>query len=96
MTARPLEIPKVVTINYESTLLGLNLSKCCHLLLSRKRSLLIPPPCLTLGTLLCHQLQVDVYLGVLITSALTWSAHISKIIMYQNKSINWSTLQVFL
>ena len=43
--------------------LTLNPSKCCHLLISRKRGYSIPP---------CK------YLGVLITSDPMWSSHIAK------------------
>ena len=59
--------------------LNLNVSKCCSLLLSRKRANSIPPPTLTLnGAPLSHATSYK-YLGVLITQDLMWSSHISNI-----------------
>ena len=67
--------------------LTLNPSKCCHLFLSRKCSLSIPPPCLTLDSSPLSCVTSYKYLGVLITSDLTWSAHISKICIKTRKLI---------
>ena len=53
--------------------------KCCCLLLSRKRSLSIPLPSLTLGAAPLAQVSSYKYLGVLITSSLMWSSHITNI-----------------
>ena len=62
-----------------SKYLSLNARKCCCLLLSRKRSLSIPIPTLTLGDDPLAQVDSYRYLGVLITSNLVWSTHIMNI-----------------
>ena len=67
--------------------LTLNPRKCCHMFLSRKRSLSNSPPCLTLGNSALTCVTSYKYLGVLITSDLTWSAHISKICIKTRKLI---------
>ena len=59
--------------------LELNASKCCHLLLSRKRSHSIHPPVLMLNDVPLKYVSSYKYLGVLITSDSMWSSHISKI-----------------
>ena len=67
--------------------LTLNPRKCCYMFLSRKRSLSNSPPCLTLGNSALTCVTSYKYLGVLITSDLTWSAHISKICIKTRKLI---------
>ena len=62
-----------------SKYLNLNISKCCYLLLSRKRCHSIPPPNLTLNNAILARVTSYKYLGVLITTNLMWSAHISNI-----------------
>ena len=59
--------------------LELNASKCCYLLLSRKRSHSIHPPVLMLNDVPLKHVSSYKYLGVLITSDSMWSSHISKI-----------------
>ena len=62
-----------------SKYLSLNASKCCCLLLSRKRLLSIPLPSLTVGDASLTQVSCYRYLGVLITSDLMRSSHITNI-----------------
>ena len=59
--------------------LSLNASKCCYLLLSRKRVHSIPPPNLTLSDTPLKNVSSYKYLGVLITSNLMWSSHVTNI-----------------
>ena len=71
-------------INAVSTCLAskywnLNVTKCCCLLLSRKRTQSIPIPTLTLNGASLAQVSSYKYLGVLITSNLMWSSHVTTI-----------------
>ena len=59
--------------------LNLNSGKCCYLLLSRKRALSIPPPTLLLNGDHLVSVASYKYLGVLITSNLMWSSHITNV-----------------
>ena len=59
--------------------LDMNPSKCCHLLLTRKRSLSIAPPALMLSGVSLKRVYEYKYLGVQITSDLMWSSHITNI-----------------
>ena len=59
--------------------LDLNASKCCFLLLSRKRTHSIHPPLLMLSGTPLERASSYKYLGVQITSDLMWSSHISNI-----------------
>ena len=54
----------------KSKYLDLNPSKCCYLLLTRKRSLSIVPPTLSLNGVSLKRVNEYKYLGVLITSDL--------------------------
>ena len=62
-----------------SKYLDLNASKCCYLLLSRKRNHSIPPPILILNDAPLKRVNSYKYLGILISSDLMWSSHISSI-----------------
>ena len=59
--------------------LSLNGSKCCCLLLSRERTHSIPIPNVTLNDAPLPQVSSYKYLGVLITSYLMWSSHVTNI-----------------
>ena len=59
-----------------SKYLNLNVTKCCCLLLSRKRTQSIPIPTLTLNGASLAQVSSYKYLGELITSNLMWSSHV--------------------
>ena len=59
--------------------LDLNASKCCYLFLSRKKTCSILPPPLMLNDVPLKCVTSYKYLGVLITSDLLWSSHISNI-----------------
>ena len=62
-----------------SKYLDLNASKCCYLLLSRKRNHSILPPILILNDAPLKRVNSYKYLGILISSDLMWSSHISSI-----------------
>ena len=59
--------------------LNLNTSKCCHLLLTRKRAHSVLPPVLTLDDVPLASVTSYKYLGVVITSDLMWSTHVTTI-----------------
>ena len=59
--------------------LTLNPCKCSHLFISRKRTYSIFPPSLTLNGYKLACVTSYKYLGVLITSDLMWSTHITKV-----------------
>ena len=59
--------------------LTLNPTKCCYLFISRKRMYSVTPPCLSLNGHQLTRVASYKYLGVLITSDLMWSSHISKL-----------------
>ena len=70
-----------------SVLLALQPSKCCAMLISRKRDDSSPPPTFTVdGTNLALVKSVT-YLGVQITSDLSWSPHISNLCAKTRKLI---------
>ena len=56
-----------------------NPEKCKHMLISRKRSNTLSPPTFTLGMSHIETTHVYKYLGISITSNLSWSQHISLI-----------------
>ena len=62
-----------------SKYLDLNASKCCYLLLSRKRNHSIPSPILILNDAPLKRVNSYKYLGILISLDLMWSSHISSI-----------------
>ena len=70
-----------------SKYLTLNPKKCCSLFISRKRTRSIPPPCLTLGLSPLSQVTSYKYLGLLITSDLMWTTHITNICTKTRKLI---------
>jgi len=71
------------TANY----LAFNYQKCCHLLFSRKRSLTLPVTPLEInGNFVNHANQYK-YLGVILSSDLQWSSHISAICSKTRKLI---------
>ena len=60
--------------------LTLNASKCKYLIASRKRQPHLPPPGgLLLGDCILEQVHSYRYLGILVTSTLTWKDHIQQI-----------------
>ena len=64
-----------ITANY----LALNYRKCCHLLFSRKRSPTLPVAPLEVNGNFVKQVNEYKYLGVILTSDMSWSSHISAI-----------------
>ena len=68
-----------ISYRLKSKYLDLNPSKCCFLMLTRKRSLSITPPTLMLNGNSLKRVYEYKYLGVLITSDLMWSSHITNI-----------------
>ena len=62
-----------------SKYLNLNSGKCCYILLSRKRTHSISLPTLMLNGAHLARVTSYKYLGVLITSNLMWSSHVSNI-----------------
>ena len=62
-----------------SKYLDLNASKCCYLLLPRKRNHSISPSILILNNAPLKRVNSYKYLGILISSDLMWSLHISSI-----------------
>ena len=56
-----------------------NPEKCKHMLISRKQSNTLSPPTFTLGMSHIERTHVYKYLGISITSNLSWSQHISLI-----------------
>ena len=59
--------------------LTLNPAKCKYLIASRKRQSILPPGGLLLGNCMLEQVHSYGYLGVLVTSSLTWKEHIKQI-----------------
>ena len=59
--------------------LTMNPSKCKYLICSRKRQPYLPPTGLLLADTVLEQVDSYRYLGVLVTSKLTWSDHIEQI-----------------
>ena len=57
----------------------LNPAKCRYLIASRKRQSILPPGGLLLGNCALEQVHSYRYLGVLVTSTLTWKEHIKQI-----------------
>ena len=67
--------------------LTLNPKKYCYMFISRKRTHPILQPCLTMGNSLLACVTSYKYLGVLISSVLMWSAHISKILCNKSRKL---------
>ena len=63
------------TANY----LSFNYRKCCHLLFSRKRSPTLPVTPLEINGNFVNQANEYKYLGVILSSDMLWSSHISAI-----------------
>ena len=61
-----------------TNLLQFNTSKCKYMVVSRKRAGLLPPP-LTLKGQLLQQVDHFKYLGLLLSSDLSWSSHVENI-----------------
>ena len=61
----------------DSNCLSLQPAKCCSMLISRRRSCAIPPPIIFVGNCPLAQVSSVKYLGVHISSDLTWSPHIA-------------------
>ena len=59
--------------------LTLNPAKCRYLIASRKRQSILPPGGLLLDNCALEQVHSYRYLGVLVTSTLTWKEHIKQI-----------------
>ena len=64
-----------ITANY----LAFNYWKCCHLLFSRKRSPTLPVAPLEINGNIVNQANEFKYLGVILSSDMSWSSHISAI-----------------
>ena len=64
-----------ITANY----LALNYQKCCHLLFSRKRSPTLPVASLEITGNIVNQVREYKYLGVILSSDMSWSSHTSAI-----------------
>ena len=64
-----------ITANY----LALNYRKCCHLLFLHKRSPTLPVAPLEVNGNFVKQVNEYKYLGVILTSDMSWSSHISAI-----------------
>ena len=74
------DITAIVTCVKEEKHLNFNVNKCYLMLISRKRSHSITPPPLFIKTdTAVEQVDSVKHLGVLLTSDLTWTEHISRI-----------------
>ena len=73
--------------------LSLNEDKCSYLFISRRRTHSLQPPALTVDSNQLKRVQSYKYLGILITSDLSWSSHVqgSRDIQ-QNKKTTWHVL----
>ena len=74
-----------VSCNY----LVLNPNKCKTMMISQRRHS-VQPPQLILNGMPLEQVETFKYLGVLLSSELSWSAHI---LLYQSKETYWFALQ---
>ena len=70
---------QAVSSSLASKHLSLNNNKCCYMLLTRKITLSIAPPLLIINGNPLLRVTSYKYLGVLITSNLSWSPHVSTI-----------------
>ena len=59
--------------------LQFNAKKCRYMLISRKRAHSLPPPCLAINGIPLVSVSEYKYLGVTITSDLSWSPHIANL-----------------
>ena len=64
---------------FKASHLTLNPAKCRYLIASRKRQSILPPGGLLLDNCALEQVHSYRYLGVLVTSTLTWKEHIKQI-----------------
>ena len=76
--------------------LTLNPSKSKYLIACRRRQPHLPPTRLFIGRDVLEQVDSYRYLGVLVTSKLSWADHINHICMQQSQETSWNVIQAVL